>query len=127
MIGATVGVFIIYWPLGAIFKEPIVPAAIVGGGLLGYLVNKKMVDLSASFVWILPSIWLFREILDTAKTFSPSWAGTNLSSYIWDNYFGSQCGGSECLNEVLFSAPCVAAIAYSVTAFFAWLKMRRAT
>jgi len=123
-LGSAIGAFFISWWLGPLFKGAMVPAAVICGGVLGYVVNKKMMHLSASFVWILPAIWLVRGILDAAKSFSPGWAGTNLSSYIWDNFLGPHCGATECLNELVFTVPCVAAIAYSTSACFAWLKAR---
>jgi hypothetical protein len=36
----------------------------------------------------------------------------------WDGFFGNNCGGSECIGQVFFAAPCFASIAFSVTALF---------
>jgi len=123
-IGSVIGAFFVDALLTPIFREPTVPAALICGGVLGYLVNKRLVHLSASFVWVPPAIWLLRGILEAVNSFSPTWARTNLSSYIWNDFFGPNCQGSECLNELVFTAPFAGAVAYSISACFAWLQAR---
>lgn len=94
------------------------------GAIVGYLVNRNMRDLSARLVWIIPLVWLVYGIQDATGSFSQAWANKSLSAYIWDNFFGTHCGGTECLNEILFTAPFLSSISYSITAYFASQNIR---
>jgi hypothetical protein len=91
---------------------------LLAGAIMGYLVNRKMRDLSARWVWIIPLVWLVYGIQDATGSFSQAWAHESLSAYIWDNFFGTHCSGTECLNKLLFTAPFLSSVAYSITAYF---------
>jgi hypothetical protein len=104
--------------LSGLFREPLLPAALLAGAIMGYLVNRNMRDLSARLVWIIPLVWLIYGIHDDTGSFSQAWAHQSRSAYIWDNFFGTHCSGTECLNELLFTAPFLSSVAYSLTAYF---------
>jgi hypothetical protein len=78
-----------------------------------------MRDATALLVWLVPLAWLIYEIRDSAASYSELWAHQSRSAYIWDNFFGTHCGGSECGNELLFTAPFLSSVSYSIAAFFA--------
>jgi hypothetical protein len=40
----------------------------------------------------------------------------------WDTYFGSRCGGSECLYQFFLTIPLYAALAYSIGALTNYKK-----
>jgi hypothetical protein len=115
---------ILSFMLSGIFKEPLLPGALLGGAIMGYLVNRNVRDIAALLVWLVPLAWLFYGIRDSAAYYSEAWAQQSRSAYIWDNFFGTHCSGSECLNELLFTAPFLSSVAYSITAYFASRNIR---
>jgi hypothetical protein len=82
---------------------------------LGILSHRVWKTKSALWVWLLPTIVLVWNVL-TWKSYTTrsNWADA------WANYFGSDCGGSECLYEVFVTAPFYTSIAYSL----GWIAMR---
>jgi hypothetical protein len=104
--------------LSGMFKEPLFFTMLLGGASMGYLVNLNMRDLSACLVWIVPFIWLVYGIQDATGSVSQAWAHQSRFAYIWDNFFGTRCSGTECMNELLFTAPFLSSISYSITAYF---------
>ena len=105
--------------LSGVFKEPLFLGALLGGAIMGYLVNRNMRDATALLVWIIPLAWLIYGIRDSAASYSEVRAQQSRSAYIWDSFFGTHCSGSECLNELLFTAPFLSSVSYSITAYFA--------
>jgi hypothetical protein len=75
-------------------------------------------DLTGLLVWLVPLAWLIYGISESAMSYSQAWAHQSRSAYIWDNFFGTHCSGTECLNELLFTAPFLSSVAYSLTAYF---------
>ena len=123
-LAAGVIAVILSFMLSGVFKEPLLPGALFGGAIMGYLVNRNMRDLAALLVWLVPLAWLIYGIRDSAASYSEAWAQQSRSAYIWDTFFGTHCGGSECLNELLFTAPFLSSVAYSITAYFASRNIR---
>ena len=115
---------IIYFTLSMVLREPLLPAALLGGAIMGYLVNRNGWDVTVLLVWLVPLAWLIYGIRDSSASYSEAWAHQSRSAYIWDNFFGTHCSGSECLNEFLFTAPFLSSISYSITAYFASKKIR---
>jgi len=101
------------------FRDPFFLGALLGGAIMGYLVNRNMRDLTALLVWIIPLAWLIYGIRDSSAHYSEVWSHQSQSAYIWDSFFGTHCGGSECMNELLFTAPFLSSVSYSITAYFA--------
>ncbi|MGZ7056429.1 MAG: hypothetical protein ACXVK3_12935 [Candidatus Angelobacter sp.] len=101
------------------FRDPFFLGALLGGAIMGYLVNRNGRDVTALLVWLVPLAWLIYGIRDSAASYSEAWAQQSRSAYIWDNFFGTHCSGSECLNELLFTAPFLSSVSYAITAYFA--------
>jgi hypothetical protein len=99
------------------FRIPFFLGALLGGAIMGYLVNRNVRDLTALLVWLLPLAWLIYGISESAMSYSHAWAHQSRSAYIWDNFFGTRCSGSECLDELLFTTPFLSSISYSVTSY----------
>jgi hypothetical protein len=114
---------ILSFTLPRVFKEPLLPFALIAGVIMGYLVNRNMRDLTARWVWIIPLVWLAYGILDSTRFYSTAWSHQSRFADIWDNFFGTRCSGSECMNEFLFTAPFLSSISYSITACFASKKI----
>jgi hypothetical protein len=98
------------------------------GLLLGFLVTKRKSNRSACWVWVAGAIWLGLGMLNAYSPlgshpwYNPPWCprGCSFLQQVWDDMFdvtGNKCGGSECLGELLFTAPFFCSIAYSVGAF----------
>lgn len=99
------------------FRDPFFLGALFGGAIMGYLVNRNVRDLTALLVWLLPLAWLIYGISESAMSYSQAWAHQSRSAYIWDNFFGTLCSGSGCLDELLFTTPFLSSISYSVTSY----------
>ena len=96
-------------PWAALLGEPAWILEIVACLLVGYFFYKKMPSKSAFVVWLVPLAFLVWSAW--------SWHLT-MSKYdsVWDTYFGRGCGGSECLYELMLTAPSYSCIAYSLGA-----------
>jgi hypothetical protein len=75
---------------------------------LGMLCHRFFPSRSGAWIWLLPTIVLIGGVLSWKPGNLPYW-GT-----VWNNYFGSHCGGSECLYELFITSPFYTSIAYSV-------------
>jgi hypothetical protein len=92
------------------FLGPIVAAFVLG------LFSNRVWKTNAGF-WV----WLFPAVILVWNVFS--WKSYTSRSNLADagaNYFASDCGGSECLYEVLVTAPFYTSVAYSA----GWIAMR---
>jgi hypothetical protein len=103
--------------LTPLFRTPFFLGALFGGAIMGFLVNRNARDLTALLVWIVPLAWLIYGIRDSTASYSQAWAHQSRSAYVWDNFFGTRCSGSECLDELLFTTPFLSSISYSVTSY----------
>ena len=86
------------------FIGPIVVALV-----LGVLSNRVWKTNTGFWVWVFPTLILVWNVF--------SWKSYTTRSNLadaWANYFGSDCGGSECLYEVLVTAPFYTSVAYSL-------------
>jgi hypothetical protein len=102
------------------------PMILIVAGCLGFFLNRKLGHSAACWVWVLGNAWLaFGAYSDSGY-----WFNAGYSSRMQDimaNFFGriSACGGSECLSELLFTAPCSASIVYSLAALCGLLSYRK--
>jgi hypothetical protein len=99
------------------FRDPFFLGALFGGAIMGYLVNRNVRDLTGLLVWLVPLAWLIYGISESAMSYSQAWAHQSRSAYIWDNFFGTRCSGSECLDELLFTTPFLSSVSYSITSY----------
>jgi hypothetical protein len=100
-------------PFFKLLDEPYFITPILSGFLLGKVGAHFFHSASAVLVWIVPA-----AILVVSMASAP---GMN----IWNNYFGSGCGGSECAYEWLFTAPFYTSVAYTVGWIFENLHRRK--
>ena len=89
--------------------QPYYLMLLLAGFTLGALGRRFSRTREAAWVWVLPFCILLWNIF-TWKTggYGAYWQG------VWDNYFGSDCGGSECLYEFLVTVPFYTSLTYSL-------------
>ena len=85
------------------------------GLFTGYFFFRKIPSRFAFWVWLIPGFLLAWNVW--------SW-NREMSQYnsTWDTYFGTNCGGTECLYQVFFTAPFYTAVFYSIGAFISYKK-----
>jgi hypothetical protein len=105
-------------PLGRAMDGPVFPLLVLAGFVVGRYCYIKIPSRLAFAVWIVPGIFLFYSALSWHKT---------MSRYdsVWVTYFGSGCGGSECLYELFLTAPFYSAIAYSLGGLMSAVRSNR--
>jgi hypothetical protein len=92
--------------------EPYFIFPVLAAFMLGLLSHRYSQSTSASWVWVLPTVILIWNLLTWKNGgFRPYWPD------VWNNYFGSDCGSSECMYELFVTAPFYASLAYT----FGWL------
>jgi hypothetical protein len=108
---------------GAIFRfgadNPFFLGPIFAGLILGIL--PRFLDRSAGLVWPIPALILIVTAFTWNSTYTPRshWAD------VWSNLFGSDCGSSECMYELLVTAPFYTSIAYSLGWYLSRTLLRR--
>jgi len=97
--------------LGHVVSEPIWGMQILAGFLAGRALYKYLPSRVALAAWVIPGILLLWNVL--------SWRTMSKYDSAWDTFFGNGCSSSECLDQLLLTAPFYTAVAYSLGAFLA--------
>jgi hypothetical protein len=98
--------------------EPYFALPVVAGLFLGVMSGRFFRSSSAAWVWVVPTIILVWNLF--------SWQNGGYRPYwpdVWNNYFGSNCGSSECLYELFVTAPFYTSVAYTL----GWITRRAMT
>jgi hypothetical protein len=96
---------------GPYFVFPILASCVFGA-----LSRHYSRSIAARWVWVFPAIILIWNVFTWRNGgYRPYWPD------VWNNYFGSHCGSSECIYELFVTAPFYTSLAYT----FGW-TMRRA-
>ena len=83
-------------------------AQIVTAACLGFISYRFSQSRSALWVWLLPTGVLALNVLPSmmhSRT-GPNW--------VLDNYFGRNCGSTECLYELFITGPFYTSVAYTI-------------
>ena len=92
--------------------EPYFILPVLAAFIFGLLSRRYSRSTSAVWVWVLPTVILSWSLLTWKNGgFRPYWPD------VWDNHFGPDCGSSECMYELLVTAPFYTSLAYT----FGWL------
>jgi hypothetical protein len=93
---------------------------ILAGFLLGVVGRRYFIGREGFWVWVIPTLALALGMI-TTRPYGPysRW------EYIWDNFFTSRCGETECIAELVSTAPFYTSIAYSLGAIITQLTARR--
>lgn len=95
-----------------LFWAPVFPGQIILGFFAGFAVNKYLQSRSATWVWILPALWLLSDFPSSIR--NTGWI------YTLGYLFGGKC--SDCVEVVFLVAPFYGSIAYSLGA---WVALKR--
>lgn len=107
-------------PVFSLVGEPYFATPIAAGFMLGMFGRRIFRSASAGWVWVAPLVLLISSIV-TWKSggFRPYWPD------VWNNYFGSECGPSECAYEWLVTAPFYTSVAYAIGWMISKTHIRR--
>lgn len=111
--------------LDPLIEPPVFPLQLAAAFLLGLALNRHFSSRVACWVWIPPLAILAWDVSNWANSPAPLWDRTSAWRDVWNNYFGTQCQGSECLNELLLTGPFYTAVLYSLGAWAALRWPRR--
>ncbi len=90
------------------------PVMLLIAGLLGFLSARFIGHRAVTKTWIVGLVWLSLGFLTLASEWNPAWDPKSRSHYVLGQLFGSGCGSSECIEELIFTTPFLCSIAYSV-------------
>lgn len=107
--GGNWGDHLVEQPVLRAAGEPYFALPVISAFFLGVLSHRYSRSSSAAWVWVLPTVVLIWNLF-TWKTggFRPYWPD------VWNNYFSSDCGSSECLYEIFVTAPFYTSLAYTL-------------
>ena len=111
--------------------QPFFPFIACVAALLGFLVARFWPDGRAHWAWIPGLLWfafgIYFDVLAGGGWRTASWGHqTPPFRYVLDNLLTSRCGDTECLYELLYTAPFVSSITYSLASWMT-LKFTRAS
>lgn len=84
---------------------------ILCGLLSGYRFGMHLSKIQARLVFLLP---LLAAAYEVSVWFHDTYPGQNLRASIEDNFLTTNCSGSECLEQVVVTAPLFASLAFTV-------------
>jgi hypothetical protein len=109
--------------------EPYSPAITCAAFALGCYLSPVIFKMKgAASTWIIGVLWRGYGFLDMARNWSSTWSSQpSRWAEASINLFGKteQCGATECLGELMFTAPCAVAMAYSMGAitYICWQRV----
>jgi FtsH-binding integral membrane protein len=94
------------------------PCIAVTAFVIAYFANRRRRDRSPLLFAVAGVLWLAFAVWGEGRAWDPTWAHESKSNYLVHMFFGTpeQCSASECIGELFFTAPCMAAVAYSIGA-----------
>ena len=114
--GGLVAVAVERGPLRAlshVLAEPLWLGPVLAAGVFGYIVALRFGYRRASiFVWVIGVLNFGLQLQDSSAHIRRyGW-----DQSLWDEYFGRDCGDSECLSQLFATAPLYTSVAYSLAA-----------
>ena len=92
--------------------EPFWIPEIVAGLVIGWFSYRRWPAKSAFWTWLIPAVFL--------GVSAASWqVHSSLYDSTWNTFFAFDCGNSECLYQLLFTAPLYTGFGYAVGAYLA--------
>ncbi len=107
--GGNFGDHVVQQRIFLLLDEPYFIAPILAGLTLGLFGRRVFCSDVSKWVWVVPAALLLVGVATWRNGgFRPYWQD------VWNNYFGSKCGSSECLYEWLLTAPFYTSVAYTL-------------
>jgi hypothetical protein len=94
---------------GRLLEEPFWVPEIAAGFCAGWFFYKRLPSKIALMAWIAPAVFLGWSAWSWHQTAS-------MYDHTWETYFGSQCGGSDCIYQLFLTGPFYTSVAYSLAA-----------
>jgi hypothetical protein len=91
------------------------PVVIVAG-TAGLVANRWSQSRTASWVWVPCGILVAWLLIGESTGWTNRTRPEGIPVYVWNQFLGSRCGETECIDEVLGTAPFLGAVAYSLAA-----------
>jgi hypothetical protein len=100
------------------------PCIAVTAFVTAFFANRRRRDRGPLLFGVAGLLWLAFAIWDEGRAWNPTWAHESRSNYLVHMFFGTpaQCSASECIGELFFTTPCIAAIVYSIGAAVGLLR-----
>jgi hypothetical protein len=111
LIGEMVGSYNRF--LDYVFFGPTFLIPVLMGLIIGYYLGKSLPALSSRLIFLIPLFLMAYEVWISVKYGLHD--GTALKN-ITDNFFGVNCSASECLGELVNTAPLFSSVAYAIGA-----------
>jgi hypothetical protein len=134
---ATIGPTIVVVLVGGLIIDPIMQRFIPGpsspipfsdwlvqaiaGAVASWLFFWRTKKIPSHWVWVPATLWLFLLARDDFTIVMKNPVGyqfVNPWRYVYDNYIGTNCSGSECLGEFFGTMPFASSVAYSLIGLF---------
>jgi hypothetical protein len=101
----------------ALFDVPYGPLFWIPALLVAFLLNRKLHNDSAKWVWIVGLLWLFCRMVVTLRWYDSRWCnGCSSPQFIWYSYFSYRNCMQECLGQLLATLPMLSSVAYAIGA-----------
>jgi hypothetical protein len=98
------------WIMRYLADEPFFIFQVLTAACVGFFTYRFSKSRAPAWVWLIPAAILVVNVVPRLLGSSPG----SGSKWVFDNYFGHGCGGSECLYELFVTAPFYTSIAYAV-------------
>jgi len=99
---------------------PYSPICLLSAFIIASVVVRRRPDIEATLVWVIPLALLIIGVFSWNRY--PGQA--DWWKDMWDNYFGRNCGGSECVYEFMVTEPFFTSLAYTLGACIAIARTR---
>ena len=107
--------------LDYMFFGPTFAVPVIIGLVFGYRFGNGLATLYSRLLFVMP---LFIAVWEIGGWMKYRYSGENLLASIVDNFFTSRCGGSECLEELMITAPLLSSLAWIFGSELRWLCTR---
>jgi len=104
-----------------------VPCIAATAFLTAFLVNRKRRDRAPLLIGLAGVPCLVFAIWYEGLYWNYAWARESKNQYLIHMFFGTerQCSATECVGELFFTSPCIAAIAYTLGAVIGFMMPAR--
>ncbi|HEX4076198.1 MAG TPA: hypothetical protein VHX49_12430 [Candidatus Acidoferrales bacterium] len=111
-VGAILDGLLGLWLYRGIPLGPVAPIATIFAAVLGFLVSRSWRDKRAIWVWVPALLWFSASLHEMSGAPFRTW---------FENLLTNNCADTECFYEVIFTAPLIWSVAYSLAS---WITLK---